>query len=279
MTVTWQPARPQRALATEPYDRWVGHCDETLAQFHRLGGDYLLRFDDLADFMIARDTLAITCTPVPDCDEAALERTIHNAVLPVIANHTGRLSLHGSAVAMGGHAVAFMGLSRRGKTTLAGACARQGHPFLTEDWLELARTDAGYMVVPKKPSLRLFADSAAYLASEEPDPACEEEKVELRASAQLPFAEAPFPLKAIYQLGPGDAAETVITPIDPAAALVQIIPNAFVLDSRDKARMRAHFERLGALATTVPSFSLDYPRRFDQLPAVVRAIADHLEQA
>ncbi len=279
MSITRLPAKDQEALPTQPYDRWVGGSDVTLAEFHRHGDDYLMRFDGLADFVISRSDFAISMTPVPDCDETALERTIHNSVLPVIANHTGRLSLHGSAVVIGDHAVAFMGLSRRGKTTLAGAFASAGHPFLTEDWLELSINQShGYDVLPKQPHLRLFSDSVAYLTSQDAGEADDDEKVELRASAHLPFADRPFPLKAIFHLGPGDAEETTITAIDPAAALVSILPNAFVLDSRDKDRLRAHFQRLGALAAAVPGYSLDYPRRFDHLAAVVRTVAEHVEQ-
>ncbi|MGB3797810.1 MAG: hypothetical protein WA957_16085 [Alteraurantiacibacter sp.] len=273
------PAREQAALPTQPYDRWVGNGDETLAEFHRYGDDYLMRFDDLADFVISRDDFSITIAPVPDSDETVLKRTLHNSVLPSIANHTGRLSLHGSAVEFGGHAVAFMGLSRRGKTTLAGACARAGHPFLTEDWVELSGDDQrGYAVLPKQPHLRLFHDSAEYLTAQDTSKPDDGEKVELRASTDLPFADRPCPLKAIFHLGPGDAQDTLIAPVDPPSALVGLLPNAFVLDSHDKPRMRAHFERLGALAATVPSYSLDYPRRFQHLAAVVQAIAEHLEQ-
>lgn len=279
MNITRLPAKEQDALSTQPYDRWVGNCDETLAEFHRHGEDYLTRFEGLADVVISRDDFAICLTPVPDCDEASLKRTIHNSVLPVIANHTGRLSLHGSAVVIGDRAVAFMGLSRRGKTTLAGACARAGYPFLTEDWLELSGDDRhGYDALPKQPHLRLFPDSAAYLTSQDPEEADGCEKTELHAGTNLPFADRPFPLKAIFHLGPGNADETVIAPIDPSAALVSILPNAFVLDSHDKTRMRSHFQRLGTLAATVASYNLDYPRSFDHLAAVVRTVAEHVEQ-
>ena len=271
MNITRLPAKEQGALSTQPYDRWVGNSDETLAEFHR--------FEGLVDVVIARDDFAISLTPVPDCDEASLKRTIHNSVLPAIANHTGRLSLHGSAVVIGNRAVAFMGLSRRGKTTLAGACARAGYPFLTEDWLELSGDDRqGFDALPKLPHLRLFPDSAAYLRSHNPDKADGGEKIELHAGDYLPFADTPFPLKAIFHLGPGTADETVIAPVNPSAALVSILPNAFVLDSHDKTRMRGHFQRLGMLAATVASYSLDYPRRFDHLAAVVRTVAGHVEQ-
>ena len=268
-------AREQGPLDSTPYDRWVGLADETLTEFHRTPEGFLLRFDDIVDVAIARDSLAVSYAPVPDCDEATLERTLFNAIRPILANHSGRLSLHGSAVLLDQGAVVFLGASRRGKTTLAGALAKAGCPFLTEDWVELAREDDGYRVVAKRPHLRVFGDTAAYLRdrAQEDDNG---EKVELAAGPGLAFAEGSHRLRAICLLGPGTARDCTLSETDAAAALVEMMPNAFVLDSHDKPRMREHFGRLGALASAVPCYALDYPRRFDHLPQVVQFLRENL---
>lgn len=271
------PPTEQRELPGQPYDRWIDPAGTTLAEFHHRKDGYLIRFPDQADFAISAADYAIECTPVPDCPQEILDRTLHNAIRPVIANHTGRLSLHGSAVAVDDRAIAFLGLSRRGKTTLAGALANRGHPFLTEDWLELSRQGKGYLVVPKQPALRVFADTAAFLRPGEFGDVPPREKVELAADARLPFANTASRLTALYFLGPGENKNCVIQPKDASAALVEMIPGAFVLDSEDRERMRAHFSRLGDLAATVPAYTLDYPRSFAKLPEVVNAVVDHLE--
>lgn len=270
--------RAQDDLATTPYDRWVSPDGDVVAEFHRLSTGFLLRFPDRADFAIAEDGAAVTCFPVPETDPAAIATLFANSVAPVIGNHRGGLNLHGSAVVVGDLALAFMGLSRRGKTTLAGAFAKAGFPFLTEDVLALVARDAVYLVAPQPPVLRVFGDSAAYLLGEAQMAHPDREKRELPGGERLPIAAAPVPLGAICVLGPGTAEAVQLTPLGEAAALAEVLQHSFLLDVEDKARLHDHFARVAALVGNVPCYRLDYPRRFDQLTGVVAAIARNFVQ-
>lgn len=267
-------AREQSAMAEEPFDRWITAEHDVAAEFYRRGDQrYMLRFPDQADFEIALADGAVHATPEPDLSAAALDTLYRNSVLPIIANHLGGLNLHGSAVASPHGALAFMGLSRRGKTTLAGAFAAAGHPFLTEDTVALELAGGDYLVQPMRPVLRVFGDSAEYLLGEEPGGRDSTSKEEVDASGKLPFAKASAPLRHIFLLGPGDAPEVAITRLSEPEAMAQLMQQAFVLDVEDKPRLRAHFERIANLAGKVPCHALDYPRRYDQLPKVIAAIS------
>lgn len=272
------PARAQAPLADAPFDRWINPDGGVSAEFRRIPGGYCARFPGQADFAISLETMHVRGTPDNGTPLAVVETLYRNAIEPIVANHLGGLNLHGSAVLGPQGAIAFLGLSRSGKTTLAGAFARAGHPFLTEDVLSLLPDGAGYHVQPHRPVLRLFHDSAEFLLGAEPGWEDEESKQELAAGGSLPFADKSAPLAAICLLGPGDSTDVALTRLGAAEALSQLIRHAFVLDVEDRARLAAHFGRLGELAASVPCHALDYPRSYAQLPEVIGAILERAQQ-
>jgi hypothetical protein len=272
------PARTPPALATTPYDRWVTPEGEVKAEFHRMSTGYLLRFMGEADFEIDLDRGVAAGWPAPDTRLDHFDSLFNHAVVPLVGNHSGGLFLHGSAVALEGCAIAFLGLSRSGKTTLAGAFAKSGYPFLTEDVIELKRAEGAYLLQPKQSHLRVFGDSAAYLfgavfAGTEDD----DDKHSLAGGTALPFSAVPAPLVRIYLLGEDHGAALAITPLEGQAALGQLLPHAFVLDVEDKARLGGHFCRIAELSQMVACQALDYPRQYAELPRVIAAIVADLD--
>lgn len=244
------------------------------AQFYRQHDAILVRFPEIADFLVpARTGMKVRCKPVPGVSSKLVGNLFHNAVVPLMDTHAGRISLHGSGVIIGDMAVAFVGHSRSGKTTLAGAFARAGHPFLTEDAIRLAEQDGGYLLLPARPVLRLFDDSATFL-SRPFDEASPGPKSEVAADASLPFADKPAPLGAIMLLGNGKSDGVEILSLSAAEALQRLLQHSFILDVEDKSRLAAHFDRIGDLSSTVPCFALDYPRHYDLLPEVIASVRD-----
>ena len=274
------PPAPQLDLATQPYDRWLDPDGGLIAEFHRRDGGFLLRFPGTADFEIDAADHAVRARPVDAGAAAHAETLLRNAIAPVIANHRGELNLHGSAVRVSeGRAAAFLGLSRRGKTTLAGAFARAGQPFLTEDVIRLERTGNGFLVHPSRPELRLFPDSAAYLLGHDPANAQDGAKAPIDAGQAIAFHDEPVPLCGIFVLGPGTAGEATIERLSESAALPALLPHSFLLDVEDRRRLKEHFLRLAVLTRDVPCYALDYPRLYDQLPKVIRRVTRLLEIA
>lgn len=272
------PPREQAPLPGEPYDRWIVPGEGVKAEFHRWGHGYLMRFEGDADFEIYPDEPRVVGWPTPEEDPAHYQSLFHNAILPLIGDHNGGLFLHGSAVAIGGRAVAFIGQSGDGKTTLAGALAKAGHPFLTEDVIELVASSGGYTLQPKPSGLRLFADSAHYLlgdAIEWPENAS---KLDVSSDATIPFRDQPAPLAAIVILGHDHAAELSITPIQTSAAVQLLLPHSFILDVEDKPRLKTHFGRIVGLSLDVRCYQLDYTRDYEKLPQVITAITAAVQE-
>lgn len=267
------PPRDQKTLLEKPYDYWVNPAGGSSAEFFRLPRGYLVRFPEQADFEIAGEPFAVSCTLVPGEPQATAHTLFQNSIRPIIGNHQGELNLHGSAVAIDNFAVAFLGQSRRGKTTLAGAFAKAGYPYLTEDVLQVQSAGGNFLLVPHKTDLRVFPDSASFLSGYRPSEEAGGAKIPIPASASLPFCKDTRQLSHIFILGEGHCESIRIAPIGQAEGIRQLLQQSFILDVEDQVRLRSHFGRLGGLAASVPCFELDYPRTFDQLPHVIAAVS------
>ncbi len=272
------PAREQAPLANPPYDYWVTPAGDVRAEFYRIAGGYLLRFPGETDFEIFPDLGIVRRWPASECDPDHLDSLYRNAVLPILGNHRGGLFLHGSAVVIDGTAVAFLGLSRSGKTTLAAALAKQGHALLTEDVIELTAIPSGFALHPKASALRLFSDSAAYLLGQDPSAPGSVFKQSIPASAGIAVHDEAVPLARIYFLGQDHDAALAIRQTGPADALREMLKHSFILDVEDKQRLNAHFCRIAGLSEKIPCFTLDYPRRYSELARVLEAIIDASRQ-
>ena len=268
------PARPQAEISQLSYDRWLTPNGEIVLSFYRLDAGFLLRFPERADFLVTEKTNRVVCTPAPDICPQVVTDLYFNQVVPLLLNFRGELVLHGSAVLMKGAAVAFIGQSGRGKSTLAATLSRNGFPFLTDDGLLLTRKHGAYIAHPNRPYLRLRNDSRDGVFHEQfvaPVIASEVKNMIISGTA-LPYADQACPLGELYILGSGESDNVVIEPLVPASAFCAYMGHSFILDVEDKALLKAHFGRLADLAQSALCFTLDYPRRYEFLPEVSEAI-------
>lgn len=270
----------QQPLPDPPYHGWPYGAVQPEVAFHRAASGYLVRFQRVADFRIDMGAAQVECIPDPRGGNA-WRAVYQQQVIPLLKSARGELIYHGGAVAIGSVAIALLGPSGRGKSTLVTALAASGLPFLGDDCLMLrlrpGSTDV-YEVVPDADSIRLWEDSARRVVPEGVDVLPRGEgmpKPRVLAGAGLKHCAEAMPLARAYALevDPGD--EIRIEPIGPADGLVTWASNAFVLDPRSPTMMAGKFEAHARLLRRVPIFRLSYPRRFDRLDAVVRALLEH----
>lgn len=272
-------AESKVATGTPAFGAWHSPDGRLWVGFYRKGADYLLRFPGLADFDIAADGHSVCCRPVPGVNRDALEHLYNNQVLPLALSRQGRLVLHGSAVETGDGALAFVGRSGRGKSTLAVSFGVNGHPLLTDDRLDVEAGDQDVQAHPSHPSVRLWEDSReALIGPEEPaePPLPFTPKARLLAGGRLSFCAEPRRLLGMYFLGEGMVDAPVIRPLSGREALISLAQNAFLLDVEARDLVSAHFGRLSRMARLPIFHHLDYPRRFDALGTVRRAVLDHV---
>ena len=279
------PPRRQAELASTPYDRWLAPNGACMAEFHRASGGYLIRFPGQADFLITDfekpGEAHIQGWQEPDCQRQNITSLFHNAIVPILGNHHGGCFLHGSAVRIENDpgeeraAVAFLGLSRGGKTTLAGSFAKAGHAFVTEDVIDLDVRGGEYWLRPKRSKLRLFSDSARHLLGNGVEFDDADAKQDVEAGAGLHFCDSPARLRQIYVLGTDHRADLSIRELTLQEALAALMPHAFILDVEDKPRLRGHFARMADLSQDIACYALDYRRDYAELPRVQYAILDN----
>jgi hypothetical protein len=265
----------QEPIPGAPYYQWVSSDGVVFSTFHRTADGYLLRFPKLADFQIPFDVRCVTCTPELNVPEATASHLYLNQILPLILSRKGKIVLHGSGVAADGYAFGFLGPSGRGKSTLAASFATNGCQFLADDGLVIEPGGSCYLVMPSHPSLRLWEDSEDALLlrdARKSTPVHYTTKSRFIASPELDYCDQPKSLKALYFLAEDSAEELLIRHLDPAAALVNLLKHSFILDVDDRPSIGANFDRLARLANTIACFDLSFPRRYETLPMVTKAI-------
>ena len=278
--VAWEvlAAREQADLGASPIHVWRFPEGLLWASFYRLPSGYLVRFPTLADFQVSQDGAAVRCWPVDGVSSGTIEHLYLNQVVPLALSKQRKLVFHASTVEVEGGAVAFLGESGSGKSTLAASFATSGHRVLTDDGLLVEEREGVFEAQPSHPSIRLWEDSqealmdrAAVLA-----PAVQyTSKVRILARDEIAFCREPRRLRRIYFLVNEAADKPALSPVKASEALVQLVKHSFLLDIEEREMLAYHFDRLAALVQEPICWRLDYPRRYDALPIVRRAILEN----
>ena len=264
---------------TAPFQCWFNDDGAVYLAFFRDESSYRLRFPDLADFVVSDDGSRVTLFPQEGLSNGTMEHLWLNQVYPLALSLQGHVVLHGSAVEIGCGAVAFLGDSGVGKSTLAASFAVNGTRFLTDDGLLLLPEGDQWLVTPSHPSLRLWRDSTEALIGDDAAKAAAvtfTDKARFLAGSNISFCSDSRPLRAIYLLGDEDGTEAQATPLRSTDSLLACVQNSFLLDVGAREALAQQFESLSALTTRVPCFSLTYPRRYEELPRVRGFIEQHL---
>lgn len=103
--------------------------------------NYTLRFDGCCDFFISLDLRTVVCVPAPGVDHALTTVLAEGALLAFIHSMQKRCILHASAVQVGTDAVAFVGGTGFGKSTVAARLCATGCRLITDDVLRIDLTD------------------------------------------------------------------------------------------------------------------------------------------
>ncbi len=139
---------------------WDDPTDDSFSCW-RQDSDVVLAWPE-ARFAVRADRVLVDAT-----DPAAAAMLLVPAVWSIVLAARGHESLHGSAVARDGRAIAVLGHSGSGKSSAALALLDRGWRLVTDDLLAF---DAGGRAVPGPPVLRLAPDRAVGRTGQ-PDPA------------------------------------------------------------------------------------------------------------
>lgn len=268
-------------LDVAPFHEWKTPDGAIWTGFYRMENSYLIRFPDLADFRVSFDGREVMAYPAPGISQHTINHLYLNQVLPLALGRQFKLVLHASAVEVGDGALAFLGASGRGKSTLAASFATSGFGFLTDDGLQLERTESGYVIRPSHPSIRLWDDSSLALMPESivlAPPVEYTPKSRFLAGGDVLFCDTPRPLRGVYFLGEGKTDKVSIEPIGGRDAMVELVKHSFLLDIEAREMLAHHFAQLTDMVKTRMFFLLDYPRQYEMLSKVREALVNHVRE-
>jgi hypothetical protein len=271
-------ARIQREIGSRAFHEWVLRDGTIWCAFHHGSDGYVLRFPDIADFDVSPDGRNVRCHPAPEAAQETVRHLYLNQVLPLALSRQGRLVIHASAIEGPAGAVAFVGASGTGKSTLAAAFARSGHRLLCDDGLLLDETEQGFLALPGDPSIRLWEDSRLALVEREKpadQPIPDTAKSRLVAGEQIEFCRQPLLLDRVYMLGDGTARDVSIAELCGSEALIAFVKHSFLLDIDARDLISAHFNQLSRLVAERRCFRLDYPRRYSLLGKARALVTQH----
>ena len=241
----------------------------------------MIRFNGLADFEISSDCATVICLPVPGIAHHTLEHLFRNQVLPLAQSKLGKLVFHGSAVEIGTGAIAFLGASGRGKSTIAAAFAVNRTRFLTDDGLVIEPNEQGdFLALPSHPSIRLWQDSQERLLNKGTPmtPSLEyTSKRQFLSGDLIQFCDLARPLRAAYFLGDGSATSITIERLTRAESMMAWVQHSFLLDVEDQDLLTQNFEGIARLVTSINCYHLDYPRNYETLNHVMDAVSFGME--
>jgi len=122
-----------------------------------------IAFDDTGVFDVDPVRREIVWYPGPLATEAAVRADVLGRVMALAAHADGHLTLHASAVAIAGRAVAVVGPKHAGKSTLALALVRRGARLITDDTLVVRLLRGAAWAAPGVQQIRVWEDAARAL--------------------------------------------------------------------------------------------------------------------
>ena len=238
---------------------------------------YLLRLYGTCDFRIDGARRTIEARPAPELDPLMLAPLIEGAVLACVLALEGECVLHASAVEMDGGAVALVGRSGQGKSTLATLLCLGGASLVSDDVLRVDLSGEAPRCFPGGRRVRL-RPHAGPLLDALPDGAVER-TVDDRLGADFAAGRSERPrLAAILIPRPSRSAVAPrLVRLRPAQALVALSRYPRVYGWRDGEPLRRQFEAFSRLARTVTVATAELPwgPPFDS--GLCRALLERIE--
>jgi hypothetical protein len=237
-----------------------------LATCHAAGGQHRVDVAGVGSFHFDALVATVTAHARASVPRAAIQEAYDRSVLPIVLQARGTEVLHASAVQLGG-VVAFCGVSGIGKSTLAFALSRRGHPLWADDALAVGLRGASAVAFPLPFEMRLRPHAAEFFGLERPTADT--------GAGSVPGSpdRSAAPLAAVCVLSRREAdlgddhgvrIERLRAPAIPA-----LLAQAYCFSLEDPDLKRRLVERYMTLAARVPVFALQFRPRFELLPRIL----------
>jgi hypothetical protein len=253
---------------------------------------FLLRYYGVCDFVISSDLRRVTAQLVRGVDVGLASVLASGSLLSFILVMTRHLVLHSSAVQVGDGALAFVGYSGMGKSTMAALLCAELTPsdapagtagaLITDDVLRIDFDGAGQ----QQPVCRLGATELRLRRSAGSVSERFAGGASVRVTADARNALAPgsavrdrLPLRAIVIPQPRrDHDQLRLTRMVGGRALITLASYPRIVGWLDPDTQRDQFEQLGRLTTSVPVYRADIPWGPPFDPDLARNLLDQVAE-
>jgi hypothetical protein len=270
----WSP-QPAPQVRPDPSGLSVKRWRSADGRWHRLRYGYRHHF---AEFVIRQDGGEVRAHASGEISDGELASLLEGVVLGGAMRLLGNACLHATVLTAEGRAVALLGQSGVGKSSLAWALVRQGCRLLSDDFAAFSLSDEVLLVQPGRTKLRLWPDAAKRLmvgaASVERLYPLVVESEKLVVTDPETVESVPTRLHAIYLLNRRDAglSEPVIEEMPPGQRLVTLAANLYgVIDPGSEAR-RKELSVLAKVAAAIRVCALTLPDSLGALPGAAERL-------
>jgi hypothetical protein len=239
--------------------------------------EFLLRLPGIANYYV-RNGVEIVVQKDAGAPELDVRSYLMGNLFAVLCHQRGLLPLHASAIATPQGAVAFLGASGAGKSSIAAFLARRGHRILADDiCLVDPAAPRERRVLPMAPWLKLWSATLDAMGESSHGLSrifSDDEKYRYVLQPQ----EAPTPLAELILLerAEGQAVATFepLTPVHALHAMLDFTYQSWLV--RETGRIDRYFLRCGQALDGVRVTRMRRPWGFEAMDATLEALEAHL---
>jgi len=240
-------------------------------------------WEGVGEFLVSAGGHQIIARQFDDASPESFRVYLLGQALSFALVKCGLEPIHATSVVVNGEAVAFLGSSGMGKSTLAACFLEAGYGMLTDDLLILRPKSGAFIAYPGPSRIKLYPRLASrFLGTASNGVAMNSESEKL----VLPLHEArtrtsPARLKALYTLAaPWQAAgkhPVRIQKLTARESFLELVRNTFNSRVVNPDRLERQFKQTAHVVSQMLVKKLSYPRVLAQLPAVRDAILQDLD--
>lgn len=186
------------------------------------------------------------------------------------------LLLHASAVEIDGKAIAFIGLSGAGKSTISLALNKKGYSLITDDVLSLEFDKNNKpLAYPSFPRIKLWDKVIEHIKDkplsfqrihpEVPKYSCNVEQC---------FCVDPLPLKMIFIIEAD--VESIVLSLNPKESLIKLIQNSYCINLFDDKLRALNLLQCSNLAQNVPIILLKRSNSLEKLEELIKIVENEI---
>ncbi|MDQ1484804.1 MAG: hypothetical protein QOJ62_497 [Actinomycetota bacterium] len=218
-------------------------------------GSYVLRYYRICDFVVSADLARVVLHQDPDADPGFAAVLAAGSLPAFLILAGGSPLLHASAVEIDGHALAFVGASGMGKSTMATIMCASGGKLITDDVLRLD-LDAGSVRCILGGTETRLRKSAVELMTAFGDEASARRTSDERDALGLPPSRTErLPLDAIVVPQPAtETDEVTLQRLSRMEALLTLSRFPRIVGWEEASVLRQQFEFLADIVDRVPVF-------------------------